>query len=103
MARKLKTTPFARFLVAMLFIVPLAYIGASYYNGEDPIENIKDKLGIEENQQVQAEDTAGADTVSDEANYDLRQEINELRDRIRELEEENERLKEKVHELQMRE
>jgi len=45
-SKKLKLTGFARFLIAMVFIIPLAYIGASYYNGEDGVENIKNLIGI---------------------------------------------------------
>lgn len=95
---RLKTTPFARFLVAMLFIVPLAYMGASYYNGEDPIQMIKDKLGIEANTaESQYEEANNADDT-----YDLRQEVDQLKERIRELENENTELKEKVRRLEMR-
>ncbi len=39
--KKFKMTGFARFFIAMLILAPLAYIGASYYNGEDGIENLK--------------------------------------------------------------
>jgi len=42
MARsKFKITGFARLVIFLLFVAPLAYIGASYYNGQDGIENIK--------------------------------------------------------------
>ena len=98
MARRLKTTPFARFLLAMLFIVPLAYIGASYYNGEDPIQSIKDKLGIEV-QKTEKHETA---TSQSDDTYDLRREIDQLKERITELELENAELKEKISRLEMR-
>jgi len=39
--RKFKMTAFARFIIIMLFAAPIAYMAASYYNGEDGIENIK--------------------------------------------------------------
>lgn len=43
MARsKLKLTGFARFFFVMLILAPLAYIGASYANGEDGLQNMKD-------------------------------------------------------------
>lgn len=99
MARKLKTTPFARFLFAMLFIVPLAYIGASYYNGEDPIALIKDKLGMDEN----TREIVDHETTYDDEAYDFRQEIEDLKERIEELEEENANLKKKVRQLEMKE
>jgi len=34
-------TGFARLLIFMIFFTPIAYIGASYYNGEDGIAKIK--------------------------------------------------------------
>lgn len=96
MSRRLKTTPFARFLIAMLFIVPLAYIGASYYNGEDPIALIKDKLGMDEN----TTRTVDQEVKYDDETYDFRQEIEDLKARIQELEDENAELKEKVRQLE---
>lgn len=36
-----KITGFAKFLIFMLFATPLSFIGASYYNGQDPFETIK--------------------------------------------------------------
>jgi len=41
MRNKYKITGFARLLIFMIFFAPLAYIGASYYQGEDGIEKIK--------------------------------------------------------------
>jgi flagellar motility protein MotE (MotC chaperone) len=43
-----KVTPFARFLLAMIIIVPLAFAGASYINGEDPVQNFKQLVGMEQ-------------------------------------------------------
>lgn len=48
---KRKVTPFARFLLAMIIIVPLAFAGASYINGEDPIQNFKELTGMESSAQ----------------------------------------------------
>ncbi|MEY2949684.1 MAG: hypothetical protein RLZZ248_885 [Bacteroidota bacterium] len=45
MTRKTRMTPFARFFIFLLFVAPLAYIGASYYRGEDGIAKIKSLLG----------------------------------------------------------
>lgn len=41
MQNKYKITGFSRLLVFLVLFLPFAYIGASYYNGEDGIENIK--------------------------------------------------------------
>lgn len=51
-----KLTGFSRLLIFLLFFIPIAYVGASYYNGEDPVANIKGYLGMEESSQPAATD-----------------------------------------------
>ena len=41
MKNKYKITGFARLLIFMILFTPLAYLGASYYQGENGIEKIK--------------------------------------------------------------
>ena len=41
MKNKYKITGFARLLIFMIFFAPIAYLGVSYYQGEDGIEKIK--------------------------------------------------------------
>lgn len=41
MATNYKITGFAKFIIFILIVAPLAYIGASYYYGQDPFEKIK--------------------------------------------------------------
>jgi len=53
MPKKYKITGFARFVIVMLFIAPIAFLAASYYNGEDGIQNLKDFLGWGEEQKVE--------------------------------------------------
>ena len=60
---KTRTTPFARLLLFLLFFIPVAYVGASYYNGEDPIANIKGMLGM--NDEAGENHTPSTDTSSD--------------------------------------
>jgi len=45
---KTKLTGFSRLLLFLIFFVPVAYFGASYYNGEDPVANLKALLGTEQ-------------------------------------------------------
>lgn len=40
-------------MLAMIIIVPLAFAGASYINGEDPIANFKSLTGMEVTEQPQ--------------------------------------------------
>lgn len=46
MARKIRMTPFARFFIFLLIAAPLAFLGASYYRGEDGIAKIKSIIGL---------------------------------------------------------
>lgn len=113
--RRLKLTGFARFLIVMLFLVPLAYLGAAYYNGQDGIQNIKDLLGIDKNkpatEQVEvtrnvppqvATDTQSTDTNTNAAPskvLDSRR-IDQLEKRMNQVERENARLREQVRQLE---
>lgn len=95
MSKRLKMTPFARFFLVMIVLAPLAYIGASYYNGEDGIQNLKNLLGIGKEKTtvtVPVKET-GAD---DGATVSLQEQIDSLRDRVEQLERENEELKQKL-------
>lgn len=56
--RGFRLTGFARFLLFMLIAAPLAYIGASYYNGQDGIQKMKDLLGIGEPKEAIVESPA---------------------------------------------
>ena len=40
-----RLTVFSRFLLFMLIALPVIYVAASYYNGEDPIANVKGWFG----------------------------------------------------------
>jgi len=42
MAKKYKLTGCAKFFVFFLFAAPIAYVGASYYNGQDPVHQVKE-------------------------------------------------------------
>lgn len=46
MKNKYKITGFARLLIFMIFFAPIAYIGASYYQGEDGIAKIKSLINV---------------------------------------------------------
>ncbi|MDF1694849.1 MAG: hypothetical protein P1U56_03420 [Saprospiraceae bacterium] len=41
MKQKYKLTAFARIFIFLIFFTPVAFIGASYYNGEDGIAKIQ--------------------------------------------------------------
>ncbi len=90
--KKLKTTPFARFFVFLIFFTPLAYIGASYYNGQDGIQNIKNLIGIGASKtegKVMNESPSTSNDVSEEF---VNGKIERLKDAIKHLEEKNNEL-----------
>lgn len=53
MKQKYKLTAFARILIFLIFFTPLAYIGASYYNGEDGIAKIRALIEQNDNTSIQ--------------------------------------------------
>ena len=105
MAKKYKLTGFSRFLVVMLFLIPGAYIGASYYNGEDGIQNIKELVGLDTNENSTSTSTSTPATTSSSTvtNEDLpssvkmlQNELTDLRRRIEAMERENKELKDQI-------
>lgn len=45
MSTKYKATGCAKFFFVLIILAPLAYLGASYFNGQDGIENVKGIFG----------------------------------------------------------
>ena len=81
---KIKITPFARLLMFLLIFLPVAYFGASYYNGEDPVANIKNVLGTDDvPAQEQVDNRSGTSPSTPPATFqnvrDLRNEVKELK------------------------
>lgn len=85
-------TPFARFIIVMLFIVPLAYFGASWYNGEDPL-NVRQYLGLDQPAKTEEVSVRPDDEVSE---ADLRQRIGELEQKLQQCQKELDELKGQV-------
>lgn len=100
MKRRFRLTGFARFFFVMLFIVPVAYFGAAYYNGEDGLQNLKNLLGIDkgnttaETKRNTAPSSNGYKNASD-ADWQ------ELKRRVENLEKENRDLKVKIRDLDL--
>jgi small-conductance mechanosensitive channel len=108
--RPLRVTGFTRFFIVMLFVVPLAYLGASYYNGQDGLQNIKDFLGIEQKNE-NGPASAGSKSTTNPApagnveileaeNRQLREELDFKTKKVEELYLENEQLKRKLQSLE---
>ena len=91
MATRTKMTPFARFMLVLLFLVPAAYIVASYVNGEDPIANMKRMVGLEANDTPAADEQTYTPTGTSEVeqlraeNAQLRRQVQELEAQLRQL------------------
>lgn len=87
--RPIRVTGFTRFFLVMLIIAPLAYIGASYYNGEDGVANIKKLLHISTTEAT--EGIQKDQPVSDKEKMRVNEAPN-----LKELETENAKLKEEL-------
>ncbi len=103
---KLKMTGFARLLVAMIFIVPLAYLGATFINGGDGLTDLKELLGIETPATTPVEETkAEIPTKRNEVPPPMEkagqdeEAMDELRDKLNEMYDENSALKEEIVKL----
>ncbi len=103
--RKLRLTAFARFFIVMLFLAPAAYIGASYYNGEDGIENIKKLFGFEQSTSSDSNSQSKnrrSNNSKKTVNYeDLKEENEVLKDSLRSKEQQIYKLKQRIIDLQM--
>ncbi len=82
---KLKLTGFARFFLVMLILAPLAFFGASYYNGEDGIAKIKALFSGKENTEVVTEQPQPA--TETEINAEVARLRDELSTKTQKLEE----------------
>ena len=86
MRKKYKITGFARFLIFMVFFAPLEYIGASYYNGEDGIANIKKLIGLDKINSSEKTSSAATDINAQNIINMKDQEILSLNEKIAALE-----------------
>ena len=117
MAKRRRLTGFARFLLVMVILVPLAYFGASYLNGEDPIENFKRILNgempsitLEDEPQARPEPLPPAPTGRGQEQPAAEQQPSgavstgrtELETRIRALEENQRKLEQQLSEQEKR-
>ncbi len=101
MARKRKSlTPFARLFIFLLFLTPIAYLGASYYNGQDGIQNIKNFVGLGEKTDKQDKGYMRGDEKDNEEVLDAYKQIEDLKRRLRDKEETIKQLKEEVQSLE---
>ncbi len=92
MGSKYKMTGCAKFFFVLIILAPLAYVGASYYNGQDGIQNIKNLLGMgSEQTRVPS---------GDETTTDLQEQIEKLQKDVKHFEGEAERLKEELEACQ---
>lgn len=93
---KRKITPFARLFIALIIIVPLAFFGASYINGEDPMENLKQLTGSEEKVERVEQPTPS----STEPAAELESKVEELQKVLRERDKEIEQLRQQLEDCE---
>jgi len=89
-------TPFARLFIALIIIVPLAFFGASYINGEDPMQNIRQLAGSEE----KVERTKQPSTANSAPAAELESKVEELQQTLGERDKEIEELRKQLEACQ---
>jgi predicted nucleic acid-binding Zn-ribbon protein len=112
MAKKYKLTGCARFLIFLLIVGPLVYFGVSYFQGENPIEPVKelikntsDKIESTRNS-TKVEETTPEETKVETNSSDLDEKsilegsIKTLKDRVKDKDNEIEDLKEQIKKLE---
>ncbi len=117
--RKARMTAFSRLMLFMVFIGPLAYIAASYYNGQDGIQNItnavqkgKDKVStiLSDKEEATAPSSGGSNISSksttsingetaNPSTPDQSYQIKRLKAQLEELDLENRQLRRTIREL----
>lgn len=104
---KLKMTGFARLLIALIFIVPVAYLGATFINGGEELNDLKEMLGMETSPTPVTEEDAPLFPAEraekpappmEKAGQD-EEVMEELRDKLNEMYDENSALKEEIVKL----
>ncbi|MCB9080279.1 MAG: hypothetical protein H6555_01040 [Lewinellaceae bacterium] len=89
---RLKLTGFARFFIVMVILAPIAYLAASYYNGEDGWENIKrvfqqdsprQEVVVPDTEDDESTTTVSTPSPSSMSKADMQAEIFALRDSLR--------------------
>lgn len=81
---KMKITGFARLLIFLIIFLPLSFFGASYINGEDPWQKIREFTGGQQQEQAHSAGQSKANQSSQPGMEEGMEE--ELKQQIRALE-----------------
>jgi cell division protein FtsL len=98
--RKYKITGCAKFFLILLILAPLAYVGASYFNGQDGIQNLKNLLGFGNETNSNNISVSTTDEASENEIYQLNREVERLKKEVEVYESENTRLKRELNDCQ---
>jgi peptidoglycan hydrolase CwlO-like protein len=98
---RIRVTGFTRFLLVMIIVVPLAYLGASYINGEDGMSKIQSWFKGEKTTERVETNRNNSNRGNNTANFNeefeaLQQTINSMNDRLDQLSRENKQLREEI-------
>jgi hypothetical protein len=101
MSKNYKMTGFAKFFIFLLLATPLSFIGASYYNGQDPFETIKKwEIFKKKNTDEIKTDVTALDEKSVVKELEIKElEIKQLNEKIIKLEDLIEAQKKEIAEL----
>lgn len=102
MGPKYKVTGCARFFIFFLFFVPAVFFGAAYFRGENGVQIIKDFYHniIGGKNSSSSRSQGSEDTLSVE---ELQRQLNEAREKIKDLEEKVQGQQEEIDKLKVEE
>lgn len=99
MAKKYKLTGCARFLIFLLIVAPLVFFGVSYFQGENPLGQVKDLIQDTSEKIENTTKTKPASSDVEEISI-LNATIESQKQRIEEQKEKIKELEEKVRKLE---
>jgi len=89
--KKYKMTGCARFIIVLAILAPLAFLGASYYNGSDGIQTIKDLFSSTKEKVEGSRNVSSKDDVKD-----IQEELDYYKSRNDRLEKDIEQMKKEL-------
>ncbi|MCP9235665.1 hypothetical protein [Lewinella sp. JB7] len=78
-----RLTGFSRLLIFLIIALPVVYVGASLYNGEDPVANVKGWLGMDDPAPAERYEAPPSTARDAPATFESVEEVRAENDRLR--------------------
>ncbi|MBB4078437.1 hypothetical protein GGR28_001050 [Lewinella aquimaris] len=78
-----RLTGFSRLIIFLIIALPIVYVGAALYNGEDPVRNVKGWLGIQDPEPREEMNVPPSSAREAPATFESVQELRDENERLR--------------------